>query len=457
MPPTRNREVKLKDGTLLTGSAAASYGEAPISTASLTPEKPIEIPESPTPIEGVGLQGQLETLATGTTNDLSRKRDEAQKKSETSFEQYIKSLASSEGKTELEAQAFSQEGGVDDLQTGLDDINQQMLAEQEGLRRQVEAIETGAGTATLAQRQSAINEARRVSLRKQADLAIIQLSRQGRFDSARAIADRAVAAEMEQDYRRTEIFGKIYEENRELFTTAEAREFETMQQQRLQEAQNKEFRLRAEFEQQLQQNDPLYKLDVALKNAQLDRVRKETALLGRPSAADTKATVAALKEAQSAVPVMQDKIAAVDVLKNHPGMKAVVGPNVFARSHPDFNAFTGVRQEFIGGVEKMLSGLTLDSLIEAKKRGATFGALSDSELNILAAAASAIKTWQLKDGDDKVYGYDVTEAAFKAELDTIKTLTQRALVESGQSLITEDESALLDGVLGKPVNPASYF
>ena len=218
------------------------------------------------------------------------------------------------------------------------------------------------------------------------------------------------------------------------------------------------------------------KLDTLLKKAQIARTQRETALLGQPTATERKEIAAALKEAQAAIPVMQDKLAAVDVIKNAKGLQYRVGPNRQARqgillgvpgvfgvgsSIPSLlSEASGAGQDFAGGVHKLVSGLTLDNLIAAKARGATFGALSEGELSILASSATAINDWEIKDKDGKGTGYwNIDEASFKREMDTIKSLTQRALIQSGQSLYDDEEQALFDSIGSDALTApaANYF
>lgn len=90
------------------------------------------------------------------------------------------------------------------------------------------------------------------------------------------------------------------------------------------------------------------------------------------------------------------------------------------------------KQSFIGGVEKILSGLSLDALIKAKAAGATFGALSDAEMRILASSASKIGAWRVLDRNGNVTGYNVGEEAMKTELNNIKKLMEKAQ-NSGQT------------------------
>jgi len=200
--------------------------------------------------------------------------------------------------------------------------------------------------------------------------------------------------------------------------------------------------------------DPMTALDIAVKQAQLVKLQKETSLLGEPTAAEKKATESAIKSAKASIPAMQDKITAVDVLKNSSALSERVGPNIFSRKltgvlgnlQVNPQDWGGAGQEFAGGVHKLVSGLTLDSLIQAKAQGATFGALSDSELNILANSASTINDWEIKKNGVGTGVWNVSETAFKKELDNIKNLTNRAILLSQGTLINDEEQSLLDNL-----------
>lgn len=116
----------------------------------------------------------------------------------------------------------------------------------------------------------------------------------------------------------------------------------------------------------------------------------------------------------------QATIETIDALKNHNGINIAVGPNAFARWTPfKADTWTGDKQDFIAGVEQLTSQLSLDSLIQAKAKGATFGALSEGEMRILSATASKINTWRHTDKNGNVNYYNTSEANFKKELDKI--------------------------------------
>ena len=178
---------------------------------------------------------------------------------------------------------------------------------------------------------------------------------------------------------------------------------------------------------------------------------------------------------------MQDKITAVDALKTNSGLNSRVGTSFLSRGSRGvlgtigravsvvglpsllsgaIDSATGAGQDFAGGVHKLVGGLTLDNLIAAKARGATFGALSEGELGILASSATTINDWEIKDDSGRGTGFwNIDEASFKKELENIKTLTQRAITQSGGSLFSDEESALLDELyqgMGA-FNPAAFY
>jgi hypothetical protein len=240
------------------------------------------------------------------------------------------------------------------------------------------------------------------------------------------------------------------------------------------------------------------KLDIALRKEDIKYKARQTALLGEPTVTEKKAVDAALKEAKSSIPVMEDKVAAVDVLSTHPGFESRVGTTGLSRTGtgklgtalagaatgfaagsvlPGFgnligagvglaaglyagapSDISGSGQDFAGGVHKLTGGLTLQSLIDAKSRGATFGALSDSELKILSSSATALNDWEIK--DDKGVGtgfWNIDEASFKKELKTIQDLTRKALVKSQGTMFNKDETAVLDSIYQTPVTAGQYF
>lgn len=128
--------------------------------------------------------------------------------------------------------------------------------------------------------------------------------------------------------------------------------------------------------------------------------------------------------------IINDKIKLIDDIKSSVQGANAVGPNKLARfSATSF--MTGKKQEFIGKVEQLISQGTLDALLNLKRAGGTLGALSDQERIMLQNSASKIGAWTIRDKNGRVLGYKVSEKAFKAELDNLKMLAQRAIQNAG--------------------------
>lgn len=115
-----------------------------------------------------------------------------------------------------------------------------------------------------------------------------------------------------------------------------------------------------------------------------------------------------------------------NLISGDSGIKTSVGPTWLGRRGLE-EPLTGKKQNFIAGVEKLVSQLSLDALIKAKAEGATFGQLSDKELQILSASASKIGTWRITDKSGKVKGYNANEVDFRAELERIKKLIEKSI------------------------------
>lgn len=202
----------------------------PITSVDLTQQKSFDIVDLPPETSTAGLLGEIESSTDTFTKDLETKSRQAEQGEKDSFQQLVDNALKTPGETELTAQA-EKTAGVDKLDVELKGINDQIRQEQNALRRRIERVQTTAGL-TKGQVDNEVSEINRVSARKQADLYVIQQGVQGRYDSAKAIADRAVAVQMEQGQRKLQILQLNYERNKDLFTKSEQRLFETKQADR---------------------------------------------------------------------------------------------------------------------------------------------------------------------------------------------------------------------------------
>lgn len=129
-----------------------------------------------------------------------------------------------------------------------------------------------------------------------------------------------------------------------------------------------------------------------------------------------------------------------------PAIRSAVGPTGIARFvGRGLDVATGARQNFIASVEQLRSQLNLDTLVNAKARGATFGALSDNELQVLANAATKLGSWAIKDKSGTVTGYRANEKDFKAELDKINNYARLDYILKGGTPEDAGAQVMTDG------------
>ncbi len=247
----------------------------PITVGSLTdvPEAAELVPQGAATSTTGALAG-FQSSTDDYTKALETRATTSRATADDSFAQYLQATLAP-GQTELTDNAYSQEGGVDDITGELDTINQQLKEEQHSLRRKLEALEKNPQGLFGGALEDAMNDVETASLRKQADLSIIQQGIQGRFDSAKAIADRAVESIMEKQRMKTDALRLNYERNQSLFDKDEQRAFETAQGERERKLQNEEYRLRAHFDQSLKQADPLYQKQLREADLQIQKLQNE--------------------------------------------------------------------------------------------------------------------------------------------------------------------------------------
>lgn len=472
-----NQKIELKKG----GQNVDGVFVPSITSNDLTSKPEFKIEPAKPPTKVPGMLGALESSADSFVENLTQKREQAQAEEEASFTSYLNAKVDTPTAAGLQASTYAQKGGVNDIEQELLGINQQIRAEQLGLRRQLERIDKNKGGGLASGLMAERNSAERESLAKQADLSVIQMGVQGRYDSAKAIADRAIDAQLEQSKNELEAMSLMYERNKDLFTQAEQREFETMQgdRNRKLEQEAAEKKTISDLSLDALQNgasptiaaqmrgaktlDEAIKiggqyvglLDRQLKQMQMSKLKKEISLLGEPSEAQKEKMEQAKTNAETAVAVANDKIQTIDLLykKNpdgsvykHPGMKGSVGAYGIARWTP-LDADKAERTEFIATVEQLTSQEFIDRIIGMKAQGGTLGALNEEEGRQMRNAATKVEQWKLKDDNGKVYGYETSEQTMGDELLLLRSLAQRAVLRAGGSLVTEEEDEELDNII----------
>ncbi len=247
-----------------------------ITTSALAPQKQISIP-APTPAtESTNFNTYLEKTAQNQNDAFTQEQENNLKRSSagyrSSLSDYITASLGSVGTEGATQEAFKQYG-VDEKAKAVKDINQQILADTEAERVQIEELKKNAQGFVGTGLSDKIAEIQDRGIQRRAALNITKLAALGEYDSARETADRAVSAILERQKIKNDTLRFAYEENKDLFTRDEQRLFETRQKYRERELNMKEFEIKARFEQSIKQSDPLYK-------AQLAKAQAEAALPG---------------------------------------------------------------------------------------------------------------------------------------------------------------------------------
>lgn len=474
---------KTVDGAFIPKNASTSADV--LNTSTLAPAVPFSFtpPKPATSISGLG--GYLEAAATQGASDLAA-RTEAERQSaaavrDASLDLYSNALINQQGESQFTADAYKPE--VDPLQRELDDINQQILQEQHGLRRQLERLDKNEGGLFSGAVQDEKNRVERESISKQADLYVIQQGVQGRFDSAKAIADRQVDAKLEQQKNLIDALKLNYETNRDLFTTADQRAFDVVLADRQNALEDERTRLKEISDLSLAALQAGAPPAVAAQMRSAKTVEEAISMGGAylgPKPATPEAPklqnfgtsdnpiwkqyntttgmwedVSGLTQSQETDPLLQAQavqtVSQVDEVLNNRALRTAVGTTPLARGSGGFGSFlksftvagapnglnavwnrlTGSQQRFIAGVNQVTQQLTLDKLIQSKSAGATFGSLTEGEKKTLAESASKVNSWAIKDDEDRVIGYDIDEATFSKEMDTIKYFSALDALKKG--------------------------
>lgn len=252
-----------------------------ITSSSLTGTTPFKL-TAPNPATGTdGALGAIQSSTDTFTQGLEADAKAKETKSADALKLMVDNALSSPGQAQLTDKAYS--ATVDPAQADLKDINNRIIAEQNSLNHELTALQTknpnGLFGTGLAQEMQRIKDA---SLARQADLSVIQMAKQGKYDSAKAIADRAIAAKVEQNKNVTDALKLNYEDNKSLFTTAEQHAFETKLADRGKAQDLQVYAEKAYYDQLIHQNDPKYQADLETAKLTNDQTRYQLTQAGVP-------------------------------------------------------------------------------------------------------------------------------------------------------------------------------
>lgn len=132
--------------------------------------------------------------------------------------------------TGLQNEKYAQE--VDPSRRQLDDINQQIRERSLSYRRRIENVQDKGIGGLVGGTNAEVDRLNQKGARELADLSITQQALQGKYDSAKDIADRAIQAELEQESNEIEGLKFWYEENKEQLNDEEDKRFTLMVNER---------------------------------------------------------------------------------------------------------------------------------------------------------------------------------------------------------------------------------
>lgn len=397
---------------------------------------------------------------------------------------------SGKGQAQLDAEVRA---GIPELRQRLADLQSRKLEEQQYYLNKDDAIRKQAGIA----RDFVTDQSRAAELettRQQANLALTEMALQGRTDAIQRNIDRRIDLEFSGKQTKLDYYNRLRKENADKMTADENKRFTVAYDQyksKLEEAKDDqkaiytlgtdvakhgapqsviEGVMNAKTKKEALKiaagyvEDPL---DRALKQAKLAEARASAGMAAAPTIKeingadyqwDSKsgqwvpAKVASGSGSENIEVTAPLKLRLDDVnsLLTNKGYEKVVGTFPWGRT-PALSAFTGVAQNAAATIHQLTAAETLSTLINLKKAGTTLGALNESELELLKSAASKINDWEEKDEKGKPLGrWNISEADFKSELERIKLLTQKAILNAGGSIESNDErvQAYLQQVTG---------
>ena len=136
---------------------------------------------------------------------------------------------------------------------------------------------------------------------------------------------------------------------------------------------------------------------------------------------------------------IRTQINALQQLKNNDLFEVISGPIQLGALG------SGQKGDALTLIDSVLSSQTLNSLAEAKSRGITFGALSEGELGLVAAAAGRLAARAKKGDDGQISGFRGSESAFKKDLDLLIEKLGRSIERKTEGRTTTPQPTLQEG------------
>ena len=112
----------------------------------------------------------------------------------------------------------------------------------------------------------------------------------------------------------------------------------------------------------------------------------------------------------------------------------------------NYNRAKQAKQDFLNDIEFLTSGQVLQNLIDAKAQGATFGALSEKELELLVQSANSLASMIDKDQQGNVLGLTGSPDSAQREINKLVGYYQKAVDKAATSNLSATEQLQLRSI-----------
>lgn len=203
----------------------------PINATTLGNTQSFKLSSPTTPTLASGLGGYISSLSTA--DSMGQELQKENQVALASATQDKKSLVARmsdflsgrKGETTLTGEAYQDEG-VDVAKKALGEVNVKITAIDTKANEEIKKIRENTVGANASAINQEIERVQREAATDKADLYLEKLVAQGDFDSAKEIADRKVAMQLEADQMQYDALKLAYDDNKEQFTLAEQRDYQ---------------------------------------------------------------------------------------------------------------------------------------------------------------------------------------------------------------------------------------
>jgi hypothetical protein len=215
-PPVQNSQI---GGAFTNTGIISRNGTDPITPQDLQSTPSLKLPEVTQSTTAEGITGMTEGMAKANNNELSKLESQ---KNESQND--LKGLYDELYDTQNKQLKMEEEAKIAQKTQSLTDVTNKLEASQRAQNNELRALD-GLGLTDVQKAQQSKEINRRYAF-EQADLALIQSAANRDLDTAQGIIDRKIALKTQGIKDRLEYAKFVYQENKDLFTKEEDRQFQ---------------------------------------------------------------------------------------------------------------------------------------------------------------------------------------------------------------------------------------